>query len=86
MAELLGGGTTSYLTEKLQFENQVAVFNGAYYRGVRESDLNLRVAKKLESYLKQRGYATGGFGKWGIGGRGTSGVPEKHGFDLFLSY
>lgn len=31
---------------------------GAYYRGVRESDLNLRVAKKLESYLKQRGYST----------------------------
>ena len=31
---------------------------GAYYRGVRESDLNLRVAKKLESHLKNRGYAT----------------------------
>jgi N-acetylmuramoyl-L-alanine amidase len=30
---------------------------GAYYRGVRESDLNLRVATKLESLLKQRGYA-----------------------------
>ncbi len=40
----------------------------------------------LASMLKQRGYATGGFGKWGIGGRGTSGVPEKHGFDLFFGY
>ncbi|MBL7184702.1 MAG: sulfatase-like hydrolase/transferase [Phycisphaerae bacterium] len=36
--------------------------------------------------LKRGGYATGGFGKWGIGGRGTTGVPEKHGFDVFLGY
>ena len=40
----------------------------------------------LASMLKSQGYATGGFGKWGIGGRGTSGVPEKHGFDLFFGY
>jgi arylsulfatase A-like enzyme len=40
----------------------------------------------LASMLKSRGYATGGFGKWGIGGRGTSGVPEKHGFDTFFGY
>lgn len=40
----------------------------------------------LASMLKQQGYATGGFGKWGIGGRGTSGVPEKHGFDEFFGY
>lgn len=40
----------------------------------------------LASVLKEQGYATGGFGKWGIGGRGTSGVPEKHGFDTFFGY
>ena len=40
----------------------------------------------LASMLKPKGYATGGFGKWGIGGRGTSGVPEKHGFDEFFGY
>jgi len=40
----------------------------------------------LASMLKTKGYATGGFGKWGIGGRGTSGVPEKHGFDEFFGY
>jgi arylsulfatase A len=40
----------------------------------------------LASVMKKRGYATGGFGKWGIGGRGTSGVPEKHGFDEFFGY
>ena len=40
----------------------------------------------LGSMLKTKGYATGGFGKWGIGGRGTTGVPEKHGFDVFFGY
>lgn len=40
----------------------------------------------IASVLKRAGYATGGFGKWGNGGRGTSGVPEKHGFDVFFGY
>ena len=40
----------------------------------------------VASVLKRVGYATGGFGKWGCGGRGSTGVPEKHGFDLFVGY
>jgi arylsulfatase A-like enzyme len=40
----------------------------------------------IASLLKRAGYATGGFGKWGLGGRGSTGVPEKHGFDLFVGY
>ena len=40
----------------------------------------------IASVLRRAGYATGGFGKWGIGDRGTSGVPEKHGFDVFFGY
>ena len=40
----------------------------------------------IASILKQKGYATGGFGKWGCGGRDSTGVPEKHGFDVFLGY
>lgn len=32
-AELLGGGTTSYLNEKLQFDTQTAVYTGAFYGG-----------------------------------------------------
>ncbi len=31
--------------------------------------------------LKQRGYATGGFGKWGLGYVGTTGQPNRQGFD-----
>lgn len=40
----------------------------------------------VASVLKQAGYATGGFGKWGCGGRGSTGVPERHGFDIFFGY
>ncbi len=40
----------------------------------------------IASVLKQAGYATGGFGKWGCGGRGSTGVPEQHGFDVFFGY
>jgi len=40
----------------------------------------------IADMLKRHGYATGGFGKWGCGGRGSSGVPEKHGFDVFFGY
>lgn len=38
LAEILGGGTTSYLTSKLQFESQTAVYAGAFYRGVSLDD------------------------------------------------
>jgi zinc protease len=33
LSEILGGGTTSYLVDKLQFETQVATYVGAFYRG-----------------------------------------------------
>lgn len=36
--------------------------------------------------LKQRGYATAAIGKWGLGPSGSTGDPEKHGFDLFYGY
>ncbi len=40
----------------------------------------------LGSLFQAAGYATGGFGKWGNGNRGSVGVPEKHGFDVFFGY
>jgi len=36
--------------------------------------------------LKERGYFTGGFGKWGLGGPDTSGEPIKQGFDRWFGY
>ena len=35
----------------------------------------------IAEILKQSGYATGFFGKWGIGLPGTPGTPDKQGFD-----
>jgi arylsulfatase A-like enzyme len=42
--------------------------------------------RTIADVLKEQGYATGGFGKWGLGDVGTTGVPEKHGFDTFFGY
>jgi arylsulfatase A-like enzyme len=36
--------------------------------------------------LKRAGYATGVFGKWGMGEYGTTGAPDKHGIDVFYGY
>ena len=36
--------------------------------------------------LHDAGYATGGFGKWGLGNPGSTGVAEKQGFDVFFGY
>ncbi|NSW95437.1 MAG: arylsulfatase, partial [Bacteroidales bacterium] len=36
--------------------------------------------------LKSKGYATGAFGKWGLGFVGTEGDPNKQGFDEFFGY
>ncbi len=36
--------------------------------------------------LQAAGYATGGFGKWGLGNPGTTGVAEQQGFDVFFGY
>ncbi|MGV6848669.1 MAG: M16 family metallopeptidase [Marinibacterium sp.] len=38
LAEILGGGTTSYLNERLQFDQKQVVYVGAYYSGLRVDD------------------------------------------------
>lgn len=40
----------------------------------------------LAKVLKQLGYTTGGFGKWGLGGPGSTGEPLKQGFDRWFGY
>jgi len=36
--------------------------------------------------LQEAGYVTGAFGKWGLGRVGTTGDPNKQGFDRFYGY
>lgn len=38
LAELLGGGTTSFLTDQLQFERKLAVYTGSFYDGTSLDD------------------------------------------------
>jgi arylsulfatase A-like enzyme len=40
----------------------------------------------IAGLLKEAGYATGDFGKWGLGFVGTTGDPNKQGFDEFFGY
>ena len=43
LAEILGGGTTSFLAEKLQFDQPIAVWSGAYYSGTSLDDTTFDV-------------------------------------------
>ncbi|WP_114790813.1 arylsulfatase [Niabella yanshanensis] len=40
----------------------------------------------IAGLLKEAGYTTGDFGKWGLGFVGTSGDPNQQGFDEFYGY
>jgi zinc protease len=43
LAEILGGGTTSFLAEKLQFDTQVTSYTTAWYNGVALDDTSFRM-------------------------------------------
>src|SRR5688572_24987447 len=40
----------------------------------------------LPRMLQSAGYATAAFGKWGLGGPGSTGEPTRQGFDHFFGY
>ncbi len=40
----------------------------------------------VANVLQDAGYATGQFGKWGLGHEGSTGIPTKQGFDTFFGY
>lgn len=43
-------------------------------------------SKTLATVLKASGYHTAAIGKWGMGGPGSEGEPQHHGFDHFFGY
>ena len=40
----------------------------------------------IAQVLQQAGYATGAFGKWGLGNSDSTGAPNRKGFDRFYGY
>ncbi|MEX2401489.1 MAG: arylsulfatase [Rhodothermales bacterium] len=40
----------------------------------------------IAEILRDAGYATGMFGKWGLGVEGTTGAPSRQGFNAFVGY
>jgi zinc protease len=55
LSEILGGGATSFLTEELQFNSQIATFSVSYYRPVSLDDttFNIIVAPRPDVSLKE---------------------------------
>jgi arylsulfatase A-like enzyme len=43
-------------------------------------------AVTIAQLFQQAGYATGAMGKWGLGSVGSTGEPNRKGFDLFFGY
>jgi len=62
----------------------------SYNRGNKGSDLgDFPMAKDevtVAEVLKEAGYVTGMFGKWGLGYVGSEGEPKEQGFDEFYGY
>ena len=59
----------------------------ATVRGNKAPELGLRPDETtVASLLKQAGYRTALFGKWGLGGPETGSVPNTRGFDEFFGY
>jgi len=42
--------------------------------------------RTIAEALREKGYATGAFGKWGLGPPGSEGDPIRQGFDAFYGY
>ena len=72
---LITGQHTGHTTVRGNFEIQP---EGQY--PIKDSDFT------IAELLKQEGYATGAFGKWGLGPVGSSGDPINQGFDQFYGY
>lgn len=62
-----------------------------YVRGNKEADPYGQIPLPAQTttvakLLKQAGYATGVFGKWGLGVENSTGDPQSLGFDTFFGY
>jgi len=59
----------------------------ATVRGNKKPEVGIRSSETtVAALLKQAGYETAIFGKWGLGGPATGSVPNTRGFDHFFGY
>jgi arylsulfatase len=63
----------------------------AYVRDNKELEIEGQIplpegTPTVASLLKKQGYTTGMFGKWGLGYTGSSGEPNRMGWDAFFGY
>ena len=56
-----------------------------YIRGNKKIELPSK-SYTIAELFKDNGYATGGFGKWGLGSSDLEGDPLNQGFDVFFGY
>lgn len=80
-SSLMEGRSTAHTQVRSNFE----------LGGFRDEDERGQLPLKEGTYtlprmLLEAGYATGGFGKWGLGMNGTSGQPTRQGWNQFFGY
>ena len=71
-------GGHAYIRNNREIKNKGDIFGGQL--PLPEGEIG------LAKILKSVGYATGCFGKWGLGAVGTTGDPLNQGFDRFYGY
>ncbi len=77
-------GGHAYIRNNGEMKNSRREVDGMTIYGgqtpLRDSDVT------IAELLKAKGYATGCFGKWGLGAGGSTGDPLKQGFDTFYGF
>src|SRR5437867_2146545 len=83
--------TSFYAGSTVCAPSRAALMTGLHsgHNRIRGNARNLALAPEdvtVAEVLKQAGYHTGLVGKWGLGDEGSTGVPNKKGFDEFVGY
>lgn len=66
-----------------QIRDNIEVGEWNDYSGQKPLESNTNTLGRM---MQDAGYKTACIGKWGLGGSGSSGVPNKQGFDFFFGY
>ncbi|MCX6282798.1 MAG: arylsulfatase [Bacteroidetes bacterium] len=74
---------TGMNTGHAQIRDNLEIGNWDDYLGQAPLEPNTYTIARM---FKQAGYKTACIGKWGLGGPGSTGVPDQQGFDFFFGY